>query len=169
MTKRFVAGIVGGPFGVKGFVKVKPLSGEIEHLLKLKSVTLRQSEQERVLNIEESAAILPSLAIRFAGFNTPEAVKALKGAELMVERKDAAPLQTGEFYIEDLKGLAVLAAEGSETLGYITGIIEGGGGDLAEICLHNGGKKLVPFRKEFFTGIDLEKNQIILNNQWILE
>jgi 16S rRNA processing protein RimM len=169
MTNRFVAGIVGAPFGLKGFVKVKPLSGEIEHLLKLRSVTLRQGEKEWMINIEESAAIPPALAIRFAGFNTPEATQTLKGAELLVERKDAAPLQAGEFYIEDLKGLMVLAAEGSETLGYITGIIEGGGGDLAESRLQNGETKLIPFRKEFFTGIDLEKNQVILHNQWILE
>jgi 16S rRNA processing protein RimM len=131
MTKRFVAGIVGAPFGLKGFVKVKPLSGEIEHLLKLDSVILRQGEQERMFNIEESAAISPAVAIRFAGFNTPEAAQALKGAQLMVERKDAAPLQEGEFHIEDLKGLAVYAAGSAESLGHITGIIEGGGGDLA--------------------------------------
>jgi 16S rRNA processing protein RimM len=169
MTKRFVAGIVGAPFGLKGFVKVKPLSGEIEHLLKLKSVTLRQGEKEREFPIDESVAILPALAIRFAGFHTPEAVQVLKGAELMVERKDAAPLQASEFYIEDLKGLSVAVADGAEPLGQITGIIEGGGGDLAEIRLQNGETKLVPFRKEFFTDIDLEKKQLILQNQWILE
>jgi 16S rRNA processing protein RimM len=169
MTKRFVAGIVGAPFGLKGFVKVKPLSGEIEHLLKLDSVILRQGEQEREFSIEESAAIPPAVAIRFAGFNTPEASQALKGAELMVERKDAAPLQEGEFYVEDLKGLAVLLADGAEPLGHIIGVIEGGGGDLAEICLNDGEKKLIPFRKEFFSDIDLEKKQLILQNQWILE
>jgi 16S rRNA processing protein RimM len=169
MTERFVAGIVGGPFGLKGFVKVKPLSGEIEHLLKLKSVTLCQGEKERMLNIEESAAIPPALAIRFAGFNTPEAAKTLKGAELLVERKDAAPLQKGEFYIEDIKGLAVFAIDSAEPLGHITSIIEGGGGDLAEIRLQSGETKLVPFRKEFFTDIDLEKKQLILHNHWILE
>jgi 16S rRNA processing protein RimM len=169
MTKRFVAGVVGAPFGLKGFVKVKPFSGEIDHLLKLKSVTLRQGEQERVFGIEESAAIPPALAIRFAGFHTPEAVRTLKGAELMVERKDAAPLQTGEFYIEDIKGLSVLLADGAEPLGHIIGIIEGGGGDLAELRLQNGETKLVPFRKEFFTNIDLEKKQLILHNHWVLE
>jgi 16S rRNA processing protein RimM len=169
MTKRFVAGIVGAPFGLKGFVKVKPLSGEIEHLLKLTSVILRQGEKEQTFSIEESAAIPPALAIRFAGFKTPEEAKKLKGAELLVDRENAAPLQAGEFYIEDLKGLAVLPTDGAEPLGHITGIIEGGGGDLAEIRLSNGETKLVPFRKEFFTDIDLEKKQLILHNQWILE
>jgi 16S rRNA processing protein RimM len=169
MTEQFVAGIVGAPFGLKGFVKVKPLSGEIDHLLKLTSVTLRQGEKEQVFTIEESAAIPPSVAIRFAGFDSPEAAKALRGAQLLISRKDAAPLQPGEFYIEDLKGLTVLAADSGEILGHIADVIEGGGGDLAEIRLNDGKTRLVPFRKEFFTGIDLAKKQVILQNLWILE
>ena len=181
MTERFIAGIAGAPFGLKGFVKVKPLSGEIDHLLKLTSVTLSRDGKEQSLTIEESAAIPPAVAMRFAGFHTPEAAKALSGAELIVGRENAAPLHSGEFYVEDLKGLAVIAAgrtaeavnadesKGGQVLGHITNIIEGGGGDLAEICLRGGETKLVPFRKEFLTGVDLEKRQVILHNLWILE
>ena len=174
MTEQIIVGIIGAPFGLKGFVKVKPLSGEIEHLLKLKSITMRQGEREQILTIEESAAIPPAVAIRFTGYNNPEAVKALHGAELLVSREDAALLNEGEFYIEDLKGLAVLAVNSAVTvndqiLGHITAVIEGGGGDLVEIRLQNGKKKLVPFRKEFITGIDLEQKQALLHNLWILE
>jgi len=168
LTEQFIAGIVGSPFGLKGFVKVKPLSGEIDHLFKLKTATLRQNGKEQSLNIEEISSIPPAVAIRFAGFNTPEAAKTLRGAELIVDRKNAAPLQTGEFYVEDLKGLAV-ESEGGQILGHIINIIEGGGGDLAEIRLQNGEIKLVPFRKEFFAAIDLEKKQATLQNLWVLE
>jgi 16S rRNA processing protein RimM len=164
----FIAGIVGAPFGLEGFVKVKPLSGEIEHLLRLKSATLRLDGNERVLAIEESAPSLPVVVMRFAGFNSPEEAKTLAGAELIVSREEAAALKPGEFYVEDLKGLAVLG-ENSQILGHINAIIEGGGGDLAEITLNNGKYKLVPFRKEFFSGIDLENRRVTLNNLWILE
>jgi 16S rRNA processing protein RimM len=174
MTEQFIAGMVGAPFGLKGFVKVKPLSGEIDHLLKLTSATLRHNGKEQSLVIEEAVplgrpAAPPAVAIHFAGFHTPEAAKTLRGAELLVNRKDAAPLQSGEFYVEDLKGLAVLDGDNGQILGHIINIIEGGGGDLAEIRLHSGEVKLVPFRKEFFAAIDLEKKQITLQNLWILE
>jgi 16S rRNA processing protein RimM len=164
----FIAGIIGTPFGLDGFVKVKPLSGEIEHLLKLTTATLRQGGKERVLAIEESAPNPPVLVMRFAGFNSPEAAKALAGAELIVSREEAAALKPGEFYVEDLKELAVLD-ENRQLLGHINAIIEGGGGDLAEITLSSGERKLVPFRKEFFSGIDLENRRVTLNNLWILE
>jgi 16S rRNA processing protein RimM len=173
---RLISGIIGAPFGLDGFVKVKPLSGEIDHLLRLKSAVLRQDGKERVLNIEESAPNPPVVVMRFAGIRSPEAARSLGGAELIVSREEAAALKPGEFYVEDLKGLAVFAAppaaSGDENpliLGHINAVMEGGGGDLAEITLNNGTQKLVPFRKEFFTGIDLENRRVTLNNLWILE
>jgi 16S rRNA processing protein RimM len=165
---RFTAGVIGAPFGLEGFVKVKTLSGEIDHLLKLKSVVLRQDGKERVFAVEESAPKAPVVVMRFAGFHSPQDAKALAGAELIVSREDAAALKPGEFYVEDLKGLSVLD-ERLQILGHISAVIEGGGGELAEITLNNGKIKLVPFRKEFFTNIDLENRQVTLSNLWILE
>ena len=172
MTERFVAGIVGAPFGLDGFVKVKSLSGEIDHLLRLTSVTLRQDGKERTLAVEESDAAGPVALMRFAGFHSPEAAKALNGAELLVSREEAAPLQPGEFYVEDLKGLAVLAGGGDgngEALGHVAAIIEGGGGDLVEIRLNSGELRLVPFREEFIAAVELDKGRVLLHNLWVLE
>ena len=163
MTERFVAGIAGAPFGVKGFVKVRPLSGEIDHLLKLKSVVINKDGKERTLNIDESAPSPPYLLIRFEGIDTPEAAKTLNGAQLIITREQAVPLKEGEFYIEDLKGLPV-QSENGEIIGNVTDIVEGGGGELVEIKLLTTKEiRLVPFRKEFFAETEPEKNRLILN------
>ena len=173
MTERFIVGLVGAPFGLKGFVKVRPLSGEIEHLLKLQSVIIRQGDKERLLKIEENDVSGSVVLMRFAGINSPEAAKTLGSAELLADREQASPLRAGEFYVEDLKGLAVVepSSQGLDgaIVGHITDIMEGGGGDLAEIRLNNGELKLVPFRREFFSGIDPEKGRVVLQNLWILE
>jgi len=168
MTEKFVVGLVGAPFGVKGFVKIRPLSGEIDHLLKLKSVTILKDGKEQTLQIEESTASQSAALIRFAGIDSPEKAKTLNGAQILTGREDAAPLGKDEFYIEDLKGLPVFTENG-ETIGQITDIIEGGGGDLAEIKISGGEKKLIPFRKEFFTEINPKKGKLVLQNLWILE
>jgi len=168
MTKQFVVGIVGAPFGLKGFVKVKSLSGETEHLLRLRSVVLRQDGKERVVDIEESSSVPPALIMRFAGFNSPEEAKRLAGAELLVNREQATPLHPGEFYVEDLKGLTVVSNSG-EAMGQIVSIIDAGGSDLAEIRLQDGKTRLVPFREEFLSDVDLEKGQVALKNAWVLE
>jgi len=198
MTEKFIIGLVGSPFGVKGFVKIRPTSGEIDHLLKLKSVAVSKDGNERLLNIEEStpshAGGAASVLMRFEGIASPEAAKTLNGAQLLAGRDQAAPLGDGEHYIEDLKGLEVFAEEFSQTsnrrfgreaedaegnkgeeceqyenIGTIVDIIEGGGGELVEIKLTNGEKRLVPFRKEFFVEISLERGRVLLQNLWILE
>ena len=173
MNDRFVSGIVGAPFGINGFVKIKPLSGETDHFFKLKEVILRLNGLEKTMEIEECSSPASSvLLMRFKGYNNPEEVKSLNGAELLINRNDAAPLQPGEYYIEDLKGLKVIAiVDGADkkVIGRIISIIEGGGGELAEILLEKGEKKLVPFRKEFFPEINPEKGHVILENLWILE
>jgi len=168
MTEKFIVGLIGAPFGVKGFVKVRPLSGEIGHLLKLKSVAVSRDGEERLLQIEETVSAAPALLMRFAGIDSPEKAKTFTGAQLLAGREQAAPLKEGEFYIEDLKGLPV-TAESGETIGRITDIIEGGGGELAEIELVGGEKRLIPFRREFFSEISPEKGRVVLQNLWILE
>ncbi|MDR2258712.1 MAG: ribosome maturation factor RimM [Treponema sp.] len=185
MTNRFIIGMVGAPFGVKGFVKVRPFSGEIDHLLKLTSVTLRRDGAEKTMDIETVVPLLPQAAVKFAGIDSPEAAKTLGGAELVVGREQASPLKPGEFYVEDLRGLAVVAADAvdkagkadkaagsdqkGEILGYVTDVVEGGGGDLVEIRLSAGDFRFVPFRGEFFAPLDPGSGRITLLNRWILE
>ncbi|MDR1638032.1 MAG: ribosome maturation factor RimM [Treponema sp.] len=171
MTETFVAGLVGAPFGLAGFVKVRSLSGEIGHLLKLVSVSLRQGGIEKLWEVEEALPAPPGpfVLIKFRGIGSPEAAKTLNGAEILVKRREAAPLKSGEFYVEDLKGLAVRAAPGGEILGTIADLIEGGGGMLAEIELNKGERRFVPFRGEFFGEIDLTGRRAELLCRWILE
>jgi 16S rRNA processing protein RimM len=170
LSERFIVGLVGAPFGLKGFVKVRSLSGETGHLAAMTEVTLRLGGREKKYVLEESAPGPSSIILmKFAGINSPEEAGALNGAEIIAGRDEAAPLKPGEFYIEDLKGLVVVSGGAGEVLGRIAGIIEGGGGDLAEIDLNSGEKRLVPFRKEFFGDIDLGRGTAVLLEQWILE
>jgi len=176
MTEKFIIGLVGAPFGVKGFVKINPCSGESGHLLNLKSVVISKDGKEQTLQIEEIAPASPAVLMRFAGIDSPEKAKTLNGAQLIAGREQASPLGDDEFYIEDLKGLQVFSSgvEGEKSavetiIGSITDIIEGGGRELAEIKLSNGEKKLVPFRKEFFSKICPQEGKVVLKHLWVLE
>ncbi|MDR3301962.1 MAG: ribosome maturation factor RimM [Spirochaetaceae bacterium] len=165
----FVTAIVGQPFGVEGFQKLSSLSGEFAHLLQLSSVLIRcagcADKRYEIASFKQHGG---ALLVKFKGIDTPEDAKKLRGAALVVERKDAVPLTEGEFYIEELKGIPVTDESGG-VQGEISDIIEGGGGFLAEIRLPDGEKRLVPFRNEFFGEVSAEKKTAILLNTWILE
>ncbi len=170
MLERFVAGVVGAPFGVKGHVKVRVHSGETSHLENLDKAVLRLGSVERSYAVESTAGAPSSFVMKFAGVDSPEAAKLLQGAELLVDRAHAAPLEDGEYYIEDLRGLSVvLGSARGERIGELESILEGGGGQLAELRLSGGAQRLVPFRNEFFGDIDLEGRTIVLREEWILE
>jgi len=164
----FTLGLVGSPFGLKGFVKVKPFSGETGHFSRLKEVTLKQGEKEDRREVAEVLSQGKTLLMRFTGVDSPEAAALLKGAEIIAGREYAAPLKDGEFYIEDLKGLEVKTGDG-EVLGHIINVVEGGGGNLAELKLLSGETRFAPFRKEFFGEVDLQGGKIVLLEPWILE
>ena len=166
-------GLIGSPFGIEGFVKVRSFSGEQEHFVKLKSVTLRKKDKEEIYSeeiytIEEVSIKGSNLLIKFSGINNPEEAALITGSELITDRKHASRLSEGEYYIEDLKGIEVFNTQG-EKLGIIENILEGGGGNLAEIVLISGVKHFVPFRKEFFDEPNMKKNSITLLESWILE
>ena len=165
----FSLGLVGAPFGLKGFVKVKSLSGELIHFSRLGEVTLRKDGKDKKLELAEINTQGNSLLVRFDGIESPEAAGALKGAEIIAEREYAAALKEGEYYIEDLKGLEVVSAEG-EAFGHISDVFEAGGGFLAEVRLEAGKEaKLVPFRNEFFGEVELDHGRVTLLAPWILE
>ena len=164
----FKLGLIGSPFGLKGFVRVKPFSGENEHFFNLKKVTLSWGEKEETREVVEVITQGDTLLLRFSGIDSPEAAGILNGAEIIANREHAAPLKNGEFYVEDLKSLLVIDENGG-SLGQITDIVEGGGGNLVEILLSSGEKRLAPFRNEFFGDVDLEKGRIYLLKTWILE
>lgn len=171
IEERFVSAVVLAPFALEGFVKLRSLSGETEHLLRLSSAVLRGSMGERVLEIEAARAIEGSpscILVKFKNIDTPEAAKSLSGAEILLSRSEAAPLAKGEYYIRDLKGLSVVDRDGCG-LGELSDILEGGGGQVAELRLFSGEIRLVPFRDEFFGEINVEKREITLLVRWILE
>jgi 16S rRNA processing protein RimM len=180
MTGRFVSAFLGGPFGLEGFIKLRTLSGETAHLLGLRSVCLRLSDGERVYEVERISGSGERALIKFRGVDSPEAAGLLRGAALLVDRENAAPLGEGEFYVEDLRGMRVVAprdaasadadanADG-EFLGTVTDVLEAGGGWLLELRLPAGELRLVPFRGEFFGEVDPDKGRAVLLKRWILE
>ena len=185
MTEEFITGLVGAPFGVEGFVKVKLFSGETAHLKKLKRVRLRLNGSSGAsaddVRLEETHQVeelrFPDAEGRYfylklSGINSPEAAKKLTGAEIIVPRAAAAPLKKGEYYIEDLKGLKVTASSPSgsgEVLGVIADVLDGGNGSLVEVKLLSGEARLIPFKNEFFGEIDLENGSAELLDRQVLE
>ena len=164
---RFVIGIIRTSHGVEGFLKVKTLSGETDHFYRLKNVFLKKEGKEKTFDVEKVKPFGGDVLLKVKGIDNPEEAKLFSNWEILVDRKDAAPLAEGEYYNSDLCACSLI--RNSEVLGKVVSVIEGGAGDLLEIETTNGKVILIPFINEWIGTVDLQKKEIELKEGWDLE
>ena len=176
---QLVVGFIRGSHGFRGECKVESASGEYEHLLKLKEVTLRLGDISREVKVESISLGHNIAYVKFEGINSDSDVMKYNRFELLVPRKYCKPLKKDEWYIEDLRDCS-LVYEGNDdpatldapkVLGKITDVLEGGGGYLLEVSLSESCDRrvLVPFRNEFIGKVDVKNGTVQLMHLWILE
>ncbi|MCX7024557.1 MAG: ribosome maturation factor RimM [Spirochaetes bacterium] len=163
-------GRLGAPHGLKGHVRFVSYSGETAHILKLKDVTLRGDDRKpgslaaRVVSVVNAGK---GVAIRFEGYESPEAARALVGFELYAPRAQACPLRRDEFYATDLAGSSLLFD--GRPAAVVAAVVDGGGGQLLACRLPDGRERFVPFRKEFIGRVDTDDGTMELLVDWILD
>jgi 16S rRNA processing protein RimM len=88
---------------------------------------------------------------------TPE-VEALRGHSLLIPAGEAAPASGEEIHYRDLRGMEVF--RGEERIGTVRAVMETAGGELLVVQRPRAGELLLPFVKEFVTGIDRAAGRI---------
>ena len=172
---RLTTGRVRGTFGLEGFLKIESCSGEYEHFLNLKEIKLQLPSKgtetqppELFYQVEECVVRNADALLKLRGIDSPEAAKKLHGADILVPRDMACPLERGEFYINDLCN-SDLVYKGN-SVGTIADVVEGGGGLLLEVSEAATGRTVyVPFRSQFIGKINIPAKQVELMHRWILE
>ena len=155
------AATIGRTHGLDGYLRLYPLSGEIEHLMKLEEAVIRLRDGSEKKVIAESIRMVSGDAlIRFRGYDTPEKARVLAGGVLLIERSQAPELDEGEFYVADFYGLDVFSN------GVKAGTVEGTSDGAQAIMLHirrlDGGVSLVPYLPVFLSHPDFDKGTIEL-------
>ena len=156
--RRIVIGKIGAPHGVKGEMKIIPMTDFPERFdgmahcyvddkpVKIKSV---RYQRKYVLMV-------------FGGIETREEAAALTGALVSVDRSEAMPLKDGEYYISDILGLAVEETDGT-ALGTVTDVIRTGSNDVYVVSLPGRQEDvLVPALKKVVREISIEDGRMVV-------
>ena len=167
MLPRLAIGTIRTSHGVSGFLKVKSLSGEVEHFSRLRKVFIGVQKDPVPYEVEKvSASKGGEVLLKLKGIDTPEEARKLNGQEIWAEREDAAPLKEGEYYLADLVGCRVLS--GGVEVGRVKTVIEGGAADLLEAVDAQGRSFLVPFLERFVGEVDIHRGTIELKEESLL-
>ena len=162
MKEKLEVGQIVNTFGIKGFVKIYPFVNDINRFDDLKKIYVKTKNQENELEIEEVKYQKNMVLIKFKGIETPEDANKLRNAYVLIDRKDAIPLEEGEFFIADLLGLRVFLDTG-EKLGVLDDIYNTGSSDIYVVKNELGKQFLLPYIDDVIKKIDLENSKIIVH------
>ena len=149
-------------FGIKGFVKVNPWVNDVTRFDDLKKVYIKIRKSLKELEIEEVKYHKNQVLLKFKGVENVEQAEMLRNAILEIDRKDAIPLEEGEYFIADLLESEVYTDEG-EKLGILEDIFNTGSNDIYVVKNELGKSILLPRIKDVFKEIDVENKKIIVH------
>ena len=160
--ERLEVGQIVNTFGIKGFVKIYPYVDDISRFDDLKYVYVKNKKFENELQIEEVKYQKNMVLIKFKGIETVEQAEKLKNSIVEIDRKDAIPLEEGQYFIADLLGLDVFLDTG-EKLGILEDIYNTGSSDIYVVKNELGKQFLLPYIDEVIKEINLEKERITVH------
>ena len=160
---RLVAiGEIGRPHGVRGEVRVTPLTDHPERFARLRECLLWDEARDRRLpcRIEAARAQGDALVVALAGYDSPEAVRALTGWLLAVPESEVLPAPEGHFYPWQLVGCRVLTEDGREIGSVLR--IEGSGAQDLWVVGAAGREHLVPAVADIVREVDLDGRRVVI-------
>ena len=162
MTKYLEIGQIVNTFGIKGMVKVKPFTDDIEQFEKLKKIYVKTKNSKKEYEIEQVKYHKNLILIKFVGIDKIEEAEILKGNYLIRDRENEEPLEEGTYYIVDLLGLEVFEEDGN-LLGNVEDIYNTGSNDIYVVKNELGKQILLPAIADVIKKIDLENKKITVH------
>ena len=157
MRDTVTVGTVAKPQGIKGEIKISPLTDDNERFYDLKKVNIGGVEYAVACARVSPAGVV----LKLTGVDDRNAAELLRGKELPVKREDAVKLPEDRYFIADIIGCRLFL--GAEAFATVKDVLQYSSTDIYEATLDKGGKVAFPALKEVVEKIDVEKGEIFLN------
>ena len=146
--------------GLRGAVKVYPLTDDISRFEKLKEVYVEENDGIVKYKVESVKFLSSTVSVKLKGVDSEEAANKLRGSYIKVDRKSAVKLPKDSYSICDLIGLEVYDEKGL-LIGTVKDVLQTGSNDV--YVIQSSGKDiLIPALKDIVKKIDLENKKILV-------
>lgn len=162
MTNQMITiGSVLKPQGIKGELKVLPMTDDESRFESLKEVFVKDTSF-RVLSVRVHDGFA---YLCLEGITDRDAAENFRNAQLCVRRDQAIPLREGRYFIDDVLGSTV--SVGEQTIGIVTAIDNFGAADVYTVK----GERVVrfPLIKRLVVKISPDNKEISLDSQVFTE
>lgn len=153
-------GVVGAPFGVRGWVKLRSYTDPPERLLDHRRIQLQLGGAWRSYAIEADGRSGGQLTVKLEGIEDRDAAEGLRGAPVAVTRSELPPSDERDFYRADLIGCEVVNL-GGVRLGAVAHFIEIPAHAL--MVVRGEREYWVPAVPQHLRRVDLESRRVVVD------
>nr|WP_253197451.1 ribosome maturation factor RimM [Clostridium algidicarnis] len=148
-------GQISKPHGIKGEVKVIPLTDDIKRFRKLKKVYIDGNEKVIVwCKMQVDRVIL-----KIEGIDTIEGAESLRNKYIQVKREEAVRLPKDSYFIADLLSCTVYDTSENK-IGKVYDVIKTGSNDV--YWIKDEKEILIPALKDIVLDVDIDSHKIII-------
>jgi len=161
MDKLVKIGKIAKPHGVRGTLKVLPLTDDKTRYNKLKKIYIQTRHGIKEFDILAVRYQDKFVLLDLVGIETMTEAEGYIGNYIAIEKKDRMPLDENTYYIEDLIGLNIYEEE--TYLGKLTDVMQPGSNDVYIITLEDGKELLLPAIKSVILEVDIDLGLMKVN------
>ena len=148
--------------GLKGEIKVIPLTDDPKRFLKLKKVYIDKVSSIEKVEIEDVKFQKTTVILKLKGIDDLNSAESLKELFLKVDRQDAIKLPKDSFFVCDLIGCEVFDDMG-KSLGILKEVLKTGSNDVYSVGREQEKEILIPALKTVVKEILIKDRKIIVS------
>ena len=159
-AKRVCLGVVTGPHGVQGAVRIKSFTEAAEDVARygpLADETGGRRFELRLIGAGKGVVIA-----RLAGVEDRNQAEALRGLRLYLQRSALPQTEADEYYHADLLGLEAVLGDGT-SVGRVRAIHDFGAGDTLELTRPGAPPIMVPFTRAIVPIVEPAAGRLVLD------
>lgn len=148
--------------GLKGMLKVKPLTDDITRFEDLETVYIEKAKELIEFKIQEVKYSKNMVLLKLEGINDINEAEKYKNFYIKINRKDAVELEEDSYFIVDIIDSEVYT-DGNELLGKVVDVFPTGSNDVYTVKNSNGREILLPAIEEVIKDIDIKNKKIVVH------
>lgn len=159
MENTLKIGIIVKPQGIRGELKVQPLTDDINRFKNLKEVIIDDKNYRVLRSVIGGGMVI----ICLSGIADRTLAETFRGKFLRVTRDNAIPLEEGRYFIVDVIGCAIVTEDGQK-VGEVTDVTSART-DIFTVQTIDGRVLRFPFLKDLTIKVDVENKTITVDKK----
>ena len=148
--------------GLKGFLKIKPLTDDITRFEDLETIYIQKNKELIEFKIQEVKYVKNMVLLKLEGIDDIEEAEKYKNFYIKINRKDAVELEEDSYFIVDIIDSEVYTDENTY-LGKVIDVFQTGSNDVYTVKSESGKEILLPAIKDVVKSVDVKNKKIIVH------